>query len=268
MAKGNCCVCGKKLGLRGIMLKGSVYACFDCVKASGHNPMTWMGNLLTSEEDFKQLIIDNQNKPDINSGENKERKPNFVEKQKQYGEFHATKTVGNIMKIDENSKSWYVQDQFGLHKSQIHQFEEILGYELLEDGDSITSGGLGRATVGALTFGAAGAIVGGLTGKRKTKTNCTSLRVKVTLNDMSFPVEYIDLIKTTTRRDSSMYKSAMKQAQEIISILQVISEMKKDAVSQNQTSTADEIKKFKELQEQGIISTEEFEVQKKKLLGM
>ena len=103
MAKGNCCVCGKKLGLRGIMLKGSVYACFDCVKASGHNPMTWMGNLLTSEEDFKQLIIDNQNKPDINSGENKERKPNFVEKQKQYGEFHATKTVGNIMKIEGQS---------------------------------------------------------------------------------------------------------------------------------------------------------------------
>lgn len=230
--------------------------------------MTWMGNLLTAEGNFKQLIIDNQNKLDIHPSENEERRLHFVEKQKQYSEFHATKTVGNIMKIDENSKSWYVQDQFGVHKSQIRQFDDILDYELLEDRDSITSGGLGRATVGALTFGATGAIVGGITGKRKTKANCTSMRIKVTLNDIAFPVEYIDLIKTTTRKESFMYKSAIKQAQEIIAVLQVINEMKKDTVSQKETSIADEIKKFKELQEQGIISTEEFEVQKKKLLGM
>lgn len=36
----NCCICGKKLGLRKIMIKNMECLCFDCVKAAGFNPYT------------------------------------------------------------------------------------------------------------------------------------------------------------------------------------------------------------------------------------
>ena len=42
-----CDICGTKLGLKKVMIKGGNYLCFDCVKKAGHNPLTWMGNLKT-----------------------------------------------------------------------------------------------------------------------------------------------------------------------------------------------------------------------------
>jgi hypothetical protein len=264
MGKGYCCACGTKLGIKGVMLKGGVYTCYDCVKASGHNPLTWMGNMKTSAEEFKQMIADNANQ---NKSGAKRIGTNTFNLRRD-ADFHVTKTVGNIVKLDEENRLWYAQDMFGLHKSAIHSFDDILDFELLEDGDSVTKGGMAGATVGALAFGATGAIVGSITGKKTTKMNCTSMRIKVTLNDMSNPIEYIDLIRTNTSRNSSMYKTAMKQAQEILSLMQIICKSRTNGKPQQNVSVADEIKKLKELQEQGVITAEEFENQKNKLLSL
>ncbi len=80
--------------------------------------------------------------------------------------------------VDEQNHLWRTQDQFGLHKSTIHRFEDIIDYELLEDGDLQIKGGLGSALAGGLTFGAAGAIVGASVGKKKTTSNCFSMSIK------------------------------------------------------------------------------------------
>ncbi len=49
----------------------------------------------------------------------------------------------------------------------IFEFSNLLNFELLEDGETITKGGLGRAVAGGLLFGGVGAIVGGVTGGKK-----------------------------------------------------------------------------------------------------
>lgn len=53
-------------------------------------------------------------------------------------DLNITRSVGNLFKIDEAKSLWYEQDQFGLKQSAIHSFDDILDYELLEDGNTIT----------------------------------------------------------------------------------------------------------------------------------
>lgn len=59
----------------------------------------------------------------------------------------------------------------GKKNPKIYKYSDIVDYELLEDGESITKGGLGRAVVGGALFGGVGAVVGGVTGHKK-KYSC------------------------------------------------------------------------------------------------
>lgn len=170
--------------------------------------------------------------------------------------------------VDEQNHLWRTQDQFGLHKSTIHQFEDIIDYELLDDGDLQTKGGLVGALAGGLAFGAAGAIVGASVGKKKTTANCSSMSIKITLNSMNAPVENINLLQMKVSKISAAYKKAYAQAQEVLSLLKIItSSAKKHEAAETATSAADEILKFKNLLDAGIIMQEEFEKKKQQLLG-
>ena len=87
-----------------------------------------------------------------------------------------TKKVGDYFVVNETDKTWAVPT--GLFKkvvqpASVHKYSEIVSFELLEDGNSITKGGIGRAVAGGVLFGGVGAIVGGSTGKKKTKGVCT-----------------------------------------------------------------------------------------------
>lgn len=183
-------------------------------------------------------------------------------------EMTVTQSIGNIFMADEQNHLWRIQDQFGLHKSTIHRFEDIIDYELLEDGDLQTKGGLGSALAGGLAFGAAGAIVGTSVGKKKTTANCSSMSIKITLNSMNAPVENINLLQMKVSKTSAAYKKAYAQAQEVLSLLKIItSSAKKNEAAETATSVADEILKFKNLLDAGIITQEEFEKKKQQLLG-
>lgn len=247
------------------MVKGGEYACFDCVKAAGHNPLTWMGALKTSLEELKNSI----DTPDaMKEKMTVMRHPITGKVLKQISEpvFHETKSVGNFLKIDETNRLWFTGDMFGFNKSDIHSFEDILSYDILEDGETVTTGGLGSAAVGGMLFGGVGAIVGGVTGKRKTKGTCSSLQVKITLNDIQCPAVYIPLLSMKVKKESEAYRQAFQSAQEILSILEIICN-KTVAVREGDRSAADEIRKFKALLDDGVISETEFEEIKKKLLG-
>ncbi len=141
---------------------------------------------------------------------------------------------------------------------------------MLEDGDSVASGGLGRASMGGVLFGKTGAIVGGITGKKKTKKICNSLKLKVTINDMNNPVVYINSIEAKTKKSSFAYKSIAESAQECLSTFQLICDRKNNNNEDKITSTsaAGEIMKFKQLLDTGAITEEEYELKKKGLLKL
>ena len=240
-----CSVCGAKLGFRKVMLKGMQYVCFECVKKAGYNPLTWTGNLKTSVADIQARI-------------GLEPVPEMV----------VTQSIGNIFMIDGKNGLWYAQNQFGTRRGAVHRFSDIISYELLEDGDTQTKGGLGSAVAGGLAFGPLGAIVGASAGKKTTSRICDSMRIRITLNNPAAPVEYVNLLQMRVSRKSAAYKKAYEQAQEILGVLDALTAGKQENEKTEPVSAADEIRKFKALMDDGIITPEEFEAKKKQLLGL
>ena len=192
--------------------------------------------------------------------------------------FGMTKQIGNYLWINENKKTAAVpRTNFIGAVTGINAFkyEELLDFELIQDGSSIINkGGLGRAAVGGLLFGGSGAVVGTLTGARKQTQTCTELRIKLTLNNTAIPYLFIDFIKGASfKKDSMIYRQLADSAQAVMSMLQIISkstneEQTQQAVTVNVSSSADEIRKYKTLLDDGIITQEEFDAKKKQLLGL
>ena len=185
--------------------------------------------------------------------------------------FHATKKVGDYIYFDDNGKKFAIPQmgRSGAVKDlQIFDYSDMLDYELLEDGNSVSKGGIGRAIVGGALFGGVGAIAGGSTG-HKRKGTCSKLQVKITINSMDDPVIYLNFIVTETKKDGSVYKQQYALAQEALSALAIIAQSNAAAAEgRGGISAADEILKFKQLLDSGIITQEEFDLKKKQLLGL
>lgn len=251
--KATCSVCNKEIGLNRYQIANKGWICKECFKECGFNLAT----------PIRKMTLDDIHKA-------MENKKVQVE---ELNSFNPTKKIGTHIEIDENQNKWLIPDgMFGGKKNpKIYNFSDIVDFELLEDGESIAKGGLGRAVVGGVLFRGIGAVVGGVTGKKKSKPICNSLKIKITLNDMSKPVVYIDFIKASTKKDSIIYKTMYKSAQECLSVLQLIVNSQEEVqndIAATSISSADEILKFKNLLDQGIITQEEFEAKKKQLLGL
>lgn len=246
-----CCICGINDGKHKIL---DGYVCKECLRlCGGFYPVT--KPLKTARKEDIQFAID----------ENKNN-------QELINKFICTKKIGTYLEVDETNKLLLIPD--GLYGKKINPkvygYQDILEYELLEDGESITKGGLGRAVAGGLLLGGVGAVVGGITGKKKTKTVVNSLRIKITVKNLNNPTVYINLITAATKSGSIIYKSSYNSAQEILSVLSIIVDTNTDIdvnTYTNSTSVADELMKLKQLVDSGILTLEEFEVQKSKVLS-
>lgn len=176
--------------------------------------------------------------------------------------FEGTNVIENIIELDENRKLFKLCRCKYCNPSKIYKYSDILDFELLEDNNTIeTNAGIGKAVAGGLLFGGVGAIVGGSTAKRKSKKVVNSIRIKITLNNTQNPVIYIDLLKDQLKTDSLEFKNITEIAQKLISVLNIIKN-----ISQKENDSFEEIIKYKELLDNGVISQEEFETKKKELL--
>lgn len=254
--KATCAICNKEVGLNRFQIANKEWICPDCFKKCGFNALT----------PIKKMTV-----TDINAAMSAQE-ANIAE----LNSFNATKKIGTFIEFDDNQKEWLIPDGFlGKKKNaKVYKYSDIVDYELLEDGESITKGGLGRAIVGGALFGGVGAVVGGVTGGKKSKSICNSLKIKITVNDLNNPAIYINFLTTATKKDSFTYKNLYKSAQECLSTLQLICNSEKEQQVQEQSyniaaaSSADEILKYKNLLDSGIITQEEFDTKKKQLLGL
>ena len=188
--------------------------------------------------------------------------------------FMPTKKFGKYLYLDENNKKLTIPQGLlikRINSQKIYNYNDIVSFELIEDGNSISEGGIGNAIVGGVLFGGIGAIVGSNTG-HKYKQTCTNLKIKITLNNINNPVEYITFINTEIKKDSQLYKNSINMAQKIISILQIICETNKNInitqpITTPSISNIDEIKKYKNLLDCGAITEEEFQIKKQELLN-
>ena len=198
------------------------------------------------------------------------------QREKEIEAFHADKKIGNYIYFDDTARKFALPQTTMLGKVKdlnIYNYSALIDFELLEDGDAQLTGGVGRAIVGGALMGGVGAIVGATT-RKKSKKTCSKLQIKLTLNELNNSTQYITFINAETKKNSMLYKTSYNIAQEIISTLNVIcqgisNELNVEEIpSQNEVSAADEILKFKQLMDEGIITSEEFESKKKQLLGL
>lgn len=256
--KATCSVCNKEIGMNRKRIANKGWICNSCYKEANLKPTDFTYKSITkwTVDDFKTAIEANkENKVELNS-------------------FNPTKKIGSFIEFDDNQQKWLVPGFLGnKKKSIVYDYSDIVDFELLEDGESIATGGLGRALVGGALFGGAGAIVGGVTGKRKNKGVCNNLEIKVTINDINNPAVFIKFVTSSMKKNGFLFKSMYEDAQECLSTLQVICDQQnvpEENVNSSSSapSAAEEIKKYKELLDLGAISEEEYELKKKELLNL
>lgn len=102
-------------------------------------------------------------------------------------------------------------------------FQNLISYELLEDDSVVTSGGVGQSLIGGAVFGGFGAIAGAISGKRVQKKVVNSMYIRVTINSFDSPCILIPLITKPTKTKSNDYSKAFIEAQQTLSLLDVVS---------------------------------------------
>lgn len=249
--KDTCCICNKEKGQKKI---NNGFVCKQCLQSCSVYFQVKVNKNTTKEQMLYEIERNSSNQELLNK-------------------FTPTKKILEYIEFDVENRLWLVPDWFSGKKLNptVYKFDDIVEYELLENGESLTKGGIGRAVAGGVLFGGVGAIVGGVTGKKKTKSVITDLKIKIIVNDTNKPNIYIELIKNPTKVGSVTYDKVYSAAQEILSMFAVITQdhnKNENVNTQVQTlSVADEIMKLKELFDQGILTEEEFGTEKSKLLN-
>jgi hypothetical protein len=241
-----CSICGKKAGSLTRAKIADGFVCGDCLKYTYR-----FANFGTSS-------VTNVKK--------------HIEKVRQDTTLYLSLTpsgeVSDYLKVFSSNRLWCAAVK---KKSPIYlfSFDDIINYELLEDGVSVATGGLGSAIAGATLFGGAGAIVGANLGK-KQKDIVDNLSVHISTRVPEIPSLNISLINTETKRGGFVYKGMKDLAIKIISLLDQITADNNTAPipPSSSSNAADEILKFKSLLDAGVITQEEFEAKKKQLLGL
>jgi len=162
---------------------------------------------------------------------------------------------------------------------KIFTFDELEGYELLEDDTSVSSGGKAAAIAGGVMLGGLGAIAGAGAGTKKQKKRIENLVLRIDTNDMEYPCVMITYINKETKVDSNDYRKAQSAAQQTMSALNLILKQRENTTQEtpvqqvvlNQAPAPNEmeqLKQLKELLDAGILTEEEFQAKKSQILGI
>jgi len=186
--------------------------------------------------------------------------------------------------VDEQRKKVclidYSQKQF-----RTISYKDLLSSEVFEDGATITKTMRGSQIAGALigniAFGGVGAIIGGLSGKTKSTGTVSKIDLRLTVNDTKRPIFDITFLNKETKKDKPVYQQALQTARQCHGLVEVLIKRadmddKLQAQSANaammqqtgqQMSVADELKKLSDLKDSGALTAEEYQQQKRKLIG-
>lgn len=252
-----CPICGKKIGILNFRIKDKVAICPECFgKMDVDLPILKFQSIKEVKE---HLQLRNEN----------------LEKFQTFNISREIKIGGYYFREDDNLGLWYASTEKKPKNPTLYNYEQIVDFKLLEDGNTISSGGLGRALVGGALFGGVGAIVGGVTGGKTAKNILTSLEVVITLDNPYRNIINVKCMPTgmTCKSGSLLYKTYKAEANNFVSFLATISAKAKKTDAQKIKNVSkdkefDEIVKYKELLDKGIITQEEFNLKKKELLGL
>ena len=182
------------------------------------------------------------------------KKVNFVE---DFGlEFTDEKSFTRCFLISKDRR-FYCTPIMSNPIFRVDKLDDVVDVSISENNAQVQ--GLHDMMVGNALLGAPGALAAGL--GKGGKVN--DLHLDIVLKSTRDAHMRIDLIDDPVRIKSDMYQVVILTAEKIYAQLKSAI-----ALSPDSLSSADEIRKFKELADDGIITQEEFEAKKKQLLGL
>lgn len=200
--------------------------------------------------------------------------------------FTQINTNSGTIEFDDRDQTISIPHAMGLSERTYH-YSEIYKYEYLDNHSIVSTGGsgVGRAIVGGMLFGGAGAIVGAVTKKHSYEDASSNMRIKITFivnnEQIVEEIKITGMLDGKTRVDSWTYKGYIKTVERIISKLDEAYAMCHEEMnSQNNSNNDDkegsshksidiiqQMKQLKSLYEQDLITEEEYSEQKKRLLN-
>ena len=199
-----------------------------------------------------------------------------------------TREIGNYLFLMDDFFKVLVLVGPGHH--EIINYSDIIEVSYEENGSQLYTKSAGRtiggAIVGGVLMGGAGAVVGGLSGASKQNKEIENMDIKILLRSTirtSCVLHFKDVdrvLKTKEDADRKLYEKYVKNANQAKDVLSVIIDDAKQAsapiaqpitqsvVAPASSSVADELAKLAKLKADGILTDEEFRVQKSKLLGL
>lgn len=199
-----------------------------------------------------------------------------------------TREIGNYLFLMDDFFKVLVLVGPGHH--EIFNYSDIIEVSYEENGSQLYTKSAGRtvggAIVGGFLMGGAGAVVGGLSGASKQNKEIKNMDIKILLRSTSrtscvLHFKDVDrVLKTKEDADRRLYETYVKNANQAKDVLSVIIDNAKQAstpiaqpiaqpvVAPASSSVADELAKLAKLKADGILTEEEFQAQKSKLLGL
>ncbi|MEY8500046.1 SHOCT domain-containing protein [Enterococcus avium] len=185
-----------------------------------------------------------------------------------YFKSNSNLVIGDIYFDDEYEKLFIKKSFIANRKQIVFNYGELISFTPIFIGGKIKKHhGITRAVAGGLLAGPIGALVGAGTGGKEFES-IKRLGVMLHLTD-NRNIEYL-FLDSETKIDSLIGKTYFKNYNELSAKLeQIVSENSKP---EDQTTksfdSVEEIRKYKQLLDDGIINQEEFDAKKKELLNL
>jgi hypothetical protein len=159
--------------------------------------------------------------------------------------------------LNSQKTKYYCSPKIGsIGAFRIRDLSKITSAELV-----VQEAGSGAAT-GALLFGVAGAVAGSSIKK-------SVIKIVLHTTDIEEPIVNLEILTVPTANNNNTFKKCYDAANKIYGQIKAVADQNSPAAPQSTASlsVADELNKLKNLLDQGILTQEEFDAQKKRLLA-
>lgn len=258
-----CYKCNKKLGMTKFVLKDG-FMCIECYNSFNKETKKWLETYKGHLKNVTISDIETRCAADLVAHSDD---PEYY--------FKSTKSFGMVEYDSEHDMLCIIKMEirgikFITTKSYL-PLKDVYACEMIEDGVSVSNTGLVGGVVGGALFGGVGAVVGTVAGK-KSVDKSSQMGVAIYTNNVDVPSVFVQYIASGANKNTQIYRDTVISARELNAFLS--SAIKSREVQQQptgvvaSTSNADEIRKYKQLLDDGIITQEEYESKKQQLLGL
>lgn len=208
-------------------------------------------------------------------------------------EYIDNNSTNAILLNDENNIMVLIYND--MKDLKTFNYSDILQVEVIKDGETISKTNrksqFGGAIVGGILAGEVGALIGGLSGETNVEEKVNSIDLKILVNDTNKPTYSINFFrapfnKSTKKiepadiKSSTEYQAGAKEIEQWYSIITVIikrtekenhnintsKQTENTDVNKPSSLRIEDLNKLADLYKQGLLSRDEFEFEKKKIL--